>query len=79
VPGFTVGSVYEPPHQLGTRNGRRALAVGIVSKPVSVANPKEGLRIGEALAARTRCRINKGTALRVREQVNLYKLSRITR
>jgi integrase len=29
-----------------------------------------GLRIGEALAVRTRCRINKGTTLRVREQVN---------
>jgi integrase len=29
-----------------------------------------GLRIGEALAARTRSRINRGTTLRVREQVN---------
>ena len=29
-----------------------------------------GLRIGEALAVRTRCRINRGTTLRVREQVN---------
>ena len=29
-----------------------------------------GLRIGEALAVRTRCRINQGTTLRVREQVN---------
>jgi integrase len=29
-----------------------------------------GLRIGEALAVKTRCRINKGTTLRVREQVN---------
>ena len=29
-----------------------------------------GLRIGEALAVRTRSRINRGTALRVREQVN---------
>ena len=29
-----------------------------------------GLRIGEALAGRTRCRINRGTTLRVREQVN---------
>jgi site-specific recombinase XerC len=29
-----------------------------------------GLRIGEALAVKTRSRINKGTALRVREQVN---------
>ena len=28
------------------------------------------LRIGEALAVRTRCRINRGTTLRVREQVN---------
>ena len=29
-----------------------------------------GLRIGEALAVRTSCRINKGTTLRIREQVN---------
>ena len=29
-----------------------------------------GLRIGEALAMRTRCRISQGTTLRVREQVN---------
>lgn len=29
-----------------------------------------GLRIGEALAVKTRCRINRGTTLRVREQVN---------
>jgi integrase len=29
-----------------------------------------GLRIGEALAVRTRCRINRGSTLRVREQVN---------
>jgi integrase len=29
-----------------------------------------GLRIGEALAVKTRSRINKGTTLRVREQVN---------
>ena len=29
-----------------------------------------GLRIGEALAVRTRSRINQGTTLRVREQVN---------
>jgi integrase len=29
-----------------------------------------GLRIGEALAVRTRCRINQGTTLRIREQVN---------
>ncbi|HEY3734219.1 MAG TPA: transposase [Streptosporangiaceae bacterium] len=29
-----------------------------------------GPRIGEALAVRTRCRINRGTILRVREQVN---------
>jgi hypothetical protein len=29
-----------------------------------------GLRIGEALAVRARCRINEGTPLRVREQVN---------
>jgi integrase len=29
-----------------------------------------GLRIGEALAVKTRCRINQGTTLRVREQVN---------
>jgi integrase len=29
-----------------------------------------GLRIGEALAVKKRCRINHGTALRVREQVN---------
>jgi len=29
-----------------------------------------GLRIGEALAVRTRCRINQDTVLRIREQVN---------
>jgi integrase len=29
-----------------------------------------GLRIGEALAVRTSCRINRGTTLRVREQIN---------
>jgi integrase len=29
-----------------------------------------GLRIGEALAVRTRCGINQGTTLRIREQVN---------
>jgi integrase len=29
-----------------------------------------GLRIGEALAVRTRCRNNRGTTLRVRKQVN---------
>ena len=29
-----------------------------------------GLRIGEALAVKKRCRINRGTTLRVREQVN---------
>ena len=29
-----------------------------------------GLRIGEALAVRTSCRINQGTTLRIREQVN---------
>ena len=29
-----------------------------------------GLRTGEALAVRTRCRINRGTALRIRAQVN---------
>lgn len=29
-----------------------------------------GLRIGEALAVRTRCRISQGTILRIREQVN---------
>jgi integrase len=29
-----------------------------------------GLRIGEALAVRARCRINQGTTLRIREQVN---------
>jgi integrase len=31
-----------------------------------------GLRIGEALAVRTRCRINHGKTLRVREQVNPF-------
>jgi len=31
-----------------------------------------GLRIGEALAVRTRCRINDGKTLRIREQVNSF-------